>query len=107
MPGGGGQERLGQGGPALGLFDEAAFEAGSAALEPGDRLVLYTDGVVEPADEDDHEFGTERLEAAVREATGRPAAQALRSVIDATRAFAGRPDYDDDFTLVVVQRETG
>lgn len=107
LRGPGGREQLQQGGPALGLFDEAAFETGSAALEPGDRLVLYTDGAVEPTDDADREFGTERLEGAVREAAGRPAAEALRSVIDATRAFAGRQDYDDDFTLVVVQRETG
>jgi sigma-B regulation protein RsbU (phosphoserine phosphatase) len=107
LRGTGGRDELQQGGPALGLFDEAAFEAGSAVLEPGDRLVLYTDGVVEPTDDADREFGTERLEAAARETAGRPAAEALRGVIDATRAFAGRQDYDDDFTLVVVQRETG
>ena len=103
----GGGEGLERGGPALGLFEEAAFEAGTAALDPGDRVVLYTDGVVEPTDENDREFGTERLEAAVREATGRPATEALRRVIDATRAFSGRDDYDDDFTLVVLHRETG
>ena len=68
--------------------------------------MLYTDGVVEPTDGEDREFGTERLAAAVREATGRPAAEALRRVIDATRAFGGRDDYDDDFTLVIVQRAT-
>ena len=105
LRGTGGQDRLQQGGPALGLFEAATFEAGTAALGPGDRLVLYTDGVVEPTDEDDREFGTDRLEAAVRGAAGRPAAEALRSVIDATRAFAGREDYDDDFTLVVVERQ--
>jgi sigma-B regulation protein RsbU (phosphoserine phosphatase) len=73
-------------------------------LEPGDSLVLYTDGVVEPADGRDAEFGVARLEAAVRSAIGRPATESLRAVIDATRAFSGRDDYDDDFTLVVVKR---
>lgn len=47
----------------------------------------------------------ERLEEAVRGAAGRPAAEALHSVIDATRAFSERESYDDDFTLVVVKRE--
>jgi sigma-B regulation protein RsbU (phosphoserine phosphatase) len=102
-----GRESLHRGGPALGLFEDGGFAAGTATLGPGDRLVLYTDGVVEPTDHEDHEFGTERLEAAVRGATGRPAVAALHAVIDSTRAFAGRSDYDDDFTLVVVQRETG
>ena len=95
-----------RGGPALGLFATVGFEAGTVDLAPGDRLVLYTDGVVEPTDDEDREFGTERLATAVREATGRPAAEVLRRVIDATRAFGGRDDYDDDFTLVIVQRET-
>jgi sigma-B regulation protein RsbU (phosphoserine phosphatase) len=98
-------ESLRGGGPALGLFHTVAFEAGTVDLAPGDRLVLYTDGVVEPTDQGDREFGTDRLAAAVREAAGRPAAEALRCVIGATRAFAGRDDYDDDFTLVVVQRD--
>jgi serine phosphatase RsbU (regulator of sigma subunit) len=66
--------------------------------------VLYTDGVVEPTDEHEQEFGTHRLETAVRSVARRPAAEALRAVIDATRAFAGRDRYDDDFTLVVVKR---
>jgi serine phosphatase RsbU (regulator of sigma subunit) len=60
---------------------------------------------VEPTDERDVEFGTDRLEAAVRSAADRPASEALRAVIEATRAFSGRDRYDDDFTLVVVKRE--
>jgi len=66
--------------------------------------VLYTDGVVEPADVGDAEFGVERLESAVRAAEGRPASEALQSVIEATRAFSGRVGYEDDFTLVVLNR---
>jgi phosphoserine phosphatase RsbU/P len=100
----GGADTLRTGGPALGLFPDEGFEAGSACLAPGDSLVLYTDGVVEPADDSDAEFGIERLAAAVRGSHGQRAEDALRSVIDATRAFSGRDEYDDDFTLVVVKR---
>jgi sigma-B regulation protein RsbU (phosphoserine phosphatase) len=98
-------ETLLRGGPALGIFSDGGFEAGSVSLDRGDSLLLFTDGVVEPADGRDVEFGVERLEGAVRAAAGRPAAEALRSVIDATRAFSGRDEYDDDFTLVVVNRQ--
>lgn len=101
---GGGVETLQRGGPALGLFAEERFEAGGVRLDPGDRLVLYTDGVVEPADGRDVEFGVGRLEAAVRGATGGAAREALVSVIEATRRFSGQEQYEDDFTLVVVQR---
>jgi sigma-B regulation protein RsbU (phosphoserine phosphatase) len=102
-----GREPLKGGGPALGLFEGGPFEVGTATLGPGDSLVLYTDGVVEPADSREEEFGIDRLEDAVRAAADRPAAEALRSVIDATRAFSGRDEYDDDFTLVVVRRAAG
>jgi phosphoserine phosphatase RsbU/P len=101
---GGGHETLRRGGAALGLFPGERFREGAVRLEPGDSLVLYTDGVVEPTDEHDTEFGTDRLEAAVRSAAGRPAAHALGAVIEATRRFSGRDRYDDDFTLVVVKR---
>jgi len=107
LRGSGGWETLRGGGPALGLFELGSFETGTATLDPGDSLVLFTDGVVEPADGRDREFGVARLEAAVRSATGRPAAEALRNVIEATRAFSGRDQYDDDFTLVVVRRTEG
>jgi sigma-B regulation protein RsbU (phosphoserine phosphatase) len=102
---GGGREMLRHGGAALGLFAGERFREGKVRLEAGDTLVLYTDGVVEPTDEHDTEFGTDRLEAAVRSVAGRPASEALRAVIEATRAFSGRERYDDDFTLVVVKRD--
>ncbi len=107
LRGAGGREALKSGGPALGLFEQGAFEADTATLARGDSLVLYTDGVVEPTDGRDDEFGVDRLEAAVRSASGRPAAAALRSVIETTRAFSGQDQYDDDFTLVVVRRTAG
>ena len=104
LRGSGASETLRRGGSALGLFAGASFEAGAAELGPGDTLVLSTDGVVEPANSVDDDFGVERLEAAVRAALGQSASEALRSVIDATRAFSGRDGYDDDFTLVVLNR---
>jgi serine phosphatase RsbU (regulator of sigma subunit) len=104
LHGSGARETLRLGGSALGLLGEERFESGTACLAPGDSLVLYTDGVVEPARDPDTEFGVERLEAAVRAAQGRPASEALRSVVDATRAFSGRDGYEDDFTLVVLNR---
>ena len=103
---GGGCEALPGGGPALGMWDGATFTSSQVVLEPGDTLVLYTDGVVEVADANDQQFGTDRLEQAVRAHTGGTARTAIDAVVAATRAFAGRLTYDDDFTLVLVRRES-
>jgi sigma-B regulation protein RsbU (phosphoserine phosphatase) len=101
---GGGCELLPGGGPALGMSDGAEFTARTTTLEPGDTLVLYTDGVVEVADAGDGQFGVERLEQVVRAHAGGPVHSAVDAVVGATRAFAGRPAFDDDFTLVLVRR---
>jgi sigma-B regulation protein RsbU (phosphoserine phosphatase) len=104
---GGGVEMLAGGGPALGMWDGSRFEPGSVTLAPGDTLAVYTDGVVEVLDANDHQFGTERLARVLREASPGTARDMVSAVADATRAFAGRPGYDDDFTLVVVRRLPG
>jgi serine phosphatase RsbU (regulator of sigma subunit) len=91
------------GGPALGVFDEAQFEAEAAPFAPGDLLVLYTDGAVELMDDRDREFGEERLERILRDSAHLPAGEIVRAVVDQTRAFAGHESYPDDFTLVVIK----
>jgi phosphoserine phosphatase RsbU/P len=101
---GGGHELLDTGGPALGLGLGGGFEPGAVTLEPGDLLALYTDGVVEPADERQEEFGQERLLQLLAASRARPAGDVVLAVVEATRRFSRRESYDDDFTLVVVKR---
>jgi serine phosphatase RsbU (regulator of sigma subunit) len=98
---------LAAGGPALGLFPETAVEPEGTTLALGDRLVLYTDGVVELADDADVEFGLARLEAGIRAATAGEPERAIERVLDDARRFTGRQPFDDDFTLVVVDRVGG
>ena len=101
----GGQELLDQGGPALGVVGDRQFESGTVSLGPGDVLVLYTDGVVELADSHGTEFGKGRLEQVLRRCARLPAQAMVHSVVEATRTFSGRNEYDDDFTLVIVKRD--
>ena len=94
-------ERLALGGPVLGVIPGAEYSQGQVSLGPGDRLVLFTDGLTEARDEDDEEFGEERLlEAAIRNrACSAPALQAR--LADAVSSFtAGR--LQDDATLIVL-----
>ena len=101
---GGEVERLTAGGPVLGVFPEGTYRQGEVAIRPGDRLVLFTDGITEARDASDEEFGEDRLERVV--ATNRscsaPALQARLS--DAVAAFAGG-QFQDDATLIVMAME--
>jgi sigma-B regulation protein RsbU (phosphoserine phosphatase) len=101
---GGRRELLETGGPALGLLATATFAAGEVRLAAGEVLALYTDGVVEPADAHDVEFGFDRLESRLRAGMGLPAGDIVLSVVEATRAWAACKGHADDFTLVVVKR---
>ncbi len=100
-----GVQRLSRGGLPLGVVHDAGFEPGSATLGPGDSLALYTDGVVETADPAGEQFGQDRLVRSIRSSEGASALEVVRAVIASTRAFAGREEFDDDVTLVIVRRE--
>jgi sigma-B regulation protein RsbU (phosphoserine phosphatase) len=77
-----------------------------APLEPGDMLVLGTDGLVEVRNSQDQMFGTERLLRLIREFAALPLAELVHRVSTAVREFHGRPLPPDDTTLVVIRRET-
>lgn len=80
---------------------------GQEHLEPGDRLVLYTDGVVEARDEEGRFFGTDRLvEFATREAAhSRPVAETLRRLNHAVLRHQ-EGELQDDATTVVIEWRT-
>jgi sigma-B regulation protein RsbU (phosphoserine phosphatase) len=94
--------RLDRGGPAFArLMRDLPYDAGEAPLEPGDRLVLFTDGVSEAADAGGEQFGEDRLVELVARnraaAAGELEAIITRAVLD----HAGG-ELQDDLTLVVV-----
>ncbi len=74
------------------------------ALEPGDCLVLYSDGVPDAQNETDEEFGEERLRAVVRDAVAGGAEAVCTQVFDAIDAFAGGAPQFDDITLMVLRK---
>jgi sigma-B regulation protein RsbU (phosphoserine phosphatase) len=92
---------LSGGGTVLGLFPSPHYEERQFELRLGDCLLLTTDGVTEAADENDEEFGNERVIAAAR-AARRLGAQGIRTRIleDVTRFCKG--NFEDDASLMVV-----
>jgi hypothetical protein len=98
---GSGVLRLSDGGPVLGLLPNARFEQGVERLEPGDVVVLYSDGVIEAADASGEEFGEHRLIAAV-ESCAHPA-EIRDGILRAVRAFTGSDVLADDQTLLAIR----
>jgi sigma-B regulation protein RsbU (phosphoserine phosphatase) len=87
-------------GVPLGMFPNASWKEESVALEQGDLLCVYTDGVSEALNAADEEFGLERLERLL--APEAPVEDLCRSVFDAVEAFAADvPQYDDQTLLLV------
>jgi sigma-B regulation protein RsbU (phosphoserine phosphatase) len=94
-------ERLASGGPVLGQFPDASYEAGKVAVQPGDKLVLFTDGIVEAPDAEDREFSEARLVALVESQRHLDGAALHRSLLDTVHTHCnGR--LQDDATLMVI-----
>lgn len=94
--------RLSEGGPAFArLMRELPFKQGLVALERGDRLVLFTDGVSEAEDIHGEQFGEDRLEALVVENREATAPDLERILTDAVVEHADG-ELQDDLTLVVL-----
>jgi phosphoserine phosphatase RsbU/P len=97
-------ERLEVGGPVLGILKNMTYQAGTATLEPGDTLVLYSDGVTEAENPTDEDYGEDRLIAVLAahpRATSRTIVQAV--LADLVEFTQGRTAADD-ITVVVVRR---
>jgi serine phosphatase RsbU (regulator of sigma subunit) len=92
--------RVEGGGTAIGIFEDTEYEQAELVLEPGDTLLLCTDGVVEATDTDGVQFGFERLEASAAAGSSRAAEVAARLLTD-VRAHVGRAPQSDDLTLLV------
>jgi sigma-B regulation protein RsbU (phosphoserine phosphatase) len=93
--------RLETGGAVLGVFSEWSYEQAEVALKPGDRLLLFTDGITEAENSSEEEFGEERLvklAAALRE---QDAAAMKDRVLQIVAEFTGGI-FQDDATLMVI-----
>ncbi len=98
-------EYLREGGMVLGPSPDATYRRGFARLEPGEVLVLYTDGITECHHHGTgEEFGVARLQAIVRRHIHRSAAQIVETIFQATARFAGTAIPADDQTVVIVRR---
>jgi phosphoserine phosphatase RsbU/P len=97
----GSHERLQEGGCVLGVFPQQSFSSGSARLAPGDRVILFTDGVTEAYDDQGEEFGEARLFEVLRQNRSAAPSALQEKILGAAGAFS-RGHWHDDATLLVL-----
>jgi sigma-B regulation protein RsbU (phosphoserine phosphatase) len=103
-PGGAEPRWIPGGGPLLGVFGRLDLTAQSVEARPGDRLVLYTDGITDAASPAGDRFGDERLLRTIRDSCDGNAEDTCRAVIHGVLGFQGDANPADDLALLVLRR---
>jgi sigma-B regulation protein RsbU (phosphoserine phosphatase) len=98
-------ERHGRTGLPLGLLPGTPYRAEILTLDPGDVLVVYTDGITEAVDPGGEELGLDRLIAACDPTE--EAVDMLDGIERALEEFTEGEPYGDDRTVLVLRREAG
>jgi sigma-B regulation protein RsbU (phosphoserine phosphatase) len=93
--------QLAEGGAVLGIFPEGKYGNATVHLSPGDRLLLFTDGITEATGPEDQEFGQESITAFARADRSISAAELNRRLLAHVSDFC-RGRFHDDATLLVI-----
>ena len=94
------------GGPSLNLLKDAEFKTFELHLEKNDQILLYTDGVVEVFSKDKKQFSLERLIDTFSHNADKSPTEIIQKIIFATKDFSSSDFYNDDFTLLVLERNS-
>jgi phosphoserine phosphatase RsbU/P len=99
----GGIERLESGSVPFGITDEVSFSSSEAILQPGDTLILFTDGVVEAFNSAGEEFSDPRWVNLIRTMPVMPAKMSLQFLMKQVDDFVGATRQSDDITCLVLR----
>jgi sigma-B regulation protein RsbU (phosphoserine phosphatase) len=96
-------ERLSNGGLPLGMWADKSYEAGNVILQPGDWLVIFTDGVVEAVNGRDEDYGEQRMLNVLQAGVAATPDELLRRMMSDLDAFVGLTPQHDDVTCMLVK----
>jgi sigma-B regulation protein RsbU (phosphoserine phosphatase) len=103
----GGETRfIEQGEQPLGMFRDTRYHEYHLTLEPGDVMVLYTDGVTEAQNPEGVEFGRDRLVEAVKENYDKPAREMIASLQMKILEWTDNAGPSDDVTFFIIKSES-
>jgi len=96
--------RLEIGGTVLGFFRDANYRKGVYNVDPGDVLIIYTDGVSELTNAEEEEFGVDRIVQTIRQHRGEPVLSIRAALERALHNFRGSQHQGDDITFILLKR---
>jgi sigma-B regulation protein RsbU (phosphoserine phosphatase) len=99
-------QRLRKGGIPLGIEAEWSYGQESVEIDPGDLIVLYSDGITEARDLEGEEFGEERILSAVRSHCSGGTEEMLESLYGSVKAHVAEAPQLDDMTLILLRRHS-
>ncbi len=86
--------------PALGLFEDPVYSTTEMCLQPGDFLMLFTDGIFEVQGQHEEMYSQERLSHDVKNLLNRPPGELFDELVEVVRGFALNGEFEDDVCLV-------
>jgi sigma-B regulation protein RsbU (phosphoserine phosphatase) len=98
-----GVRRLEEGGPVVGLLEFAPYGQETVKLDPGDTIIVFSDGVSEALNAAGEEFGDEQLRTVAEAAVDRSAQSLVDAIVAAVRGFTKAAPQSDDITVMVIR----
>jgi sigma-B regulation protein RsbU (phosphoserine phosphatase) len=99
------QQQLTTTGLVLGALESFSFEEDTIPFNPGDLLVIYSDGITEAMNDEDEEFGEERLGELIAAHRADSPETLIDEIFGAVRSHAGDSLQTDDMTILIIRRE--
>ena len=90
-------------GTPIGWFEESDWEETVIVLNEGDRLLLYSDGVVEQTNSNDEQFGEQRLQAELIGSQSNPLARCVEALEEEVVQWSSDGHLDDDLSILVLE----
>jgi sigma-B regulation protein RsbU (phosphoserine phosphatase) len=93
----------------LGIFPDARYETGTCQMLPGEKMIAFTDGLFEAVNRQGKQFGTAGIKSSLAKwtATASTSEALLDALIEDVKQHMEGLDFDDDFTLLAVERRAG
>ena len=91
--------------PVLGVVPDAEYKVESITLNPGDRIMIYTDGVTEANDSYEEFYGSDRLREVFEDTAGNTIGDQVKVIREDIKTFVGNAEQFDDITILVLEYE--